>query len=86
MHTESYYRGIMAADPPDLPDVVAFALAHLRGDQEACIALLEQTDGVVLLGHVVSVALEVAYRALPGGRDELERMLVSWQARRNAGL
>lgn len=70
------------AEALELADVVAFLAAHVRGDQEACRALLEAVpDGVVLLSHAISVALDAAYEALPGGRGQFELMLLSWQER-----
>ena len=79
----------MAGEPSEtieLADVVAFLAAHVRGDEDACRALLAATDGVKLLGFAIEVAIEVACRELPGGREEFGRMLAGWQARRNAGL
>lgn len=74
---------------PELPDVVSFIRAHLAGDEEACRSLLATAGGpggLTLLSHVVTVAIDGWCQALPGGRDELERMLTSWQERRRGSL
>jgi hypothetical protein len=66
----------------ELADVVAFLACHVRGDQDGCRALLEAVpDGTVLLGHAISMALEAAYGALPGGRAEFLDVLTGWQER-----
>lgn len=70
-------------------DVIALLAAHVRGDERACQELLNAlgpADGVRLLSLAIGLALEVAYEALPGGRDELERMLTGWQERRRGSL
>ncbi len=75
------------AETVELPDVVAFLAAHVRGDQEACRALLGAVpDGTVLLGHAIEVAISVACQALPGGRAELADMITGWQERRRGQL
>jgi hypothetical protein len=70
----------------ELADVVAFLLAHIRGEEQTCRELLGMTDGVKLLGYAIEVAIEVAAEAMPGGRVQLEQMFVSWLSRRRESL
>lgn len=74
---------------PELADVVGFIRAHLAGDVDACRSLLASAGGpggLTLLSEVVSVTIDMACRSLPGGRDELEQMLSSWQERRRRSM
>jgi hypothetical protein len=70
-------------------DVIALLAAHIRGDEVACqelLGTLGTAGGIRLLGHAISLVIEVAAGALPGGRAELLDMFTSWQERRRGSL
>lgn len=78
-----------APETVEQADVIAFLAAHVRRDERTCQELLTAlgtAGGIRLLGHAIELAIEVACRELPGGRDELARMLESWQVRRRDAL
>jgi hypothetical protein len=77
------------AEAVELADCVALLAAHIRGDEETCRELLGALGpdaGIVLLGHAISLLIEAAAGALPGGRAELLGMFTSWQERRRGQL
>ena len=74
---------------PELPDLVALLLCHVRGDQDAAVGLLTSLGpdaALALVSEAITAALAVAYEFAPGGRAEVEGVLVSWQERRRDGL
>jgi hypothetical protein len=76
-------------DQVDQADVIGFLAAHVRKDEQTCQELLTAlgtAGGIRLLGHAIELVIEVACHELPGGRDELGRMLESWQVRRRDSL
>jgi hypothetical protein len=76
-------------EEPEQADAIAFLAAHVRGDERACqelLGALGTAGGIRLLSEVVSLAVGVACRSLPGGRAELLDMLTSWQERRRGQL
>jgi hypothetical protein len=79
----------MTGDDPELADVVALLLCHMRRDQAAAVALLEsmgRKTGLAAAGHAVTMALEIACRYAPGGQREVEELLTSWQEQRRESL
>lgn len=76
-------------EQPELADVVALLLAHLRREQDDAVGLLSSLGdeaGMTLVGEAVSMALEIACRYAPGGKAEVEALLVDWQERRRGSL